>query len=239
MIPQIVMVTCDRKPEYVHESLRSMLEDQMVEHVDLVLCGASERGFLASWESDSRVTIHEATEPQKLLSRGSHVERRILFTFMRALELAEDGKTLLFFEDDVVFAKGWLQKAHAFDYMVKKRFVHSGSLVDRYILSLYSPYCVKSDRSCGQHSIAEYHPSDFHCTAGFMLEAPIARELLGYACDKVSHGEFLASDMMIKHFTWEKKVDLLASNPSIVDHVGDQSSQGFFGIRRAPTFERE
>ena len=238
MNPQIFMTTCDREPAYVHNALQSMLRDETVKQVHVVVCGASGIGFMDRWGSDPRVVVHEASEAEKAWARDANVERRILKTFLRALELSESGRTVIFTEDDTAFARDWLKKTENFLELTKKYNLRS-EFGGKYILAICSLYCLKSSRDCGMHSLAPYHPADFHCTAGFVLDGSLALELVAFAKEKISRGDWLASDMMIKRFAWDGNCELLASNPSLVDHVGDQSTQGFFDIRRSPTFERE
>ena len=238
MNPQIFMVTCDRTPAYVHDALKSMLRDPDVKRVDVVVCGASETGFMSRWHTDPRVVVHEASEAEKAWARGALVERRILMTFLRALELSEPGRTVIFTEDDTVFASNWISKTANF-LELTKIWHFKPDTVGKYILAICSLYCLKSSRDCGMHSLAPYHPADFHCTAGFVLDGGMALELARFAREKISRDEWLASDMMIKRFAWDGHCELMASNPSLVDHVGDQSTQGFFDIRRSPSFERK
>lgn len=235
---KILVATCNRKPPYVHSALQSVFADKTVNQVHVVVCGASDSSFMDRWRNDKRIVIHEANDQEKKLAKKSMIERRILLTFVRALEMSELGTMTIFCEDDTVFTKNWLVKAsHFVDLASASKAGHEYG--GRRIIALCCPYGVKSDRAEGRHSLGPYHPSDFHCTAGFMLSGERALELAKFARRKIAKGDWLASDVMLRRYAIERPCEILASNPSLIDHIGDQSTQGFFDIRRAPSFEKE
>lgn len=220
---RIVVATCDREPAYVHKCLTSMLKDDAVELVRLVVCGGSDPGYLDRWKDDPRIVIEAPTSADRELASRLNVEGRTNATTARALGHADGEHPVVLFEDDADCGEDWFKRAR----MAAKQLSEDH---DEYLLALYAPYRLPRDRW-----LVEYHPSTFYGNVALWLSPPAADQLAARVARSVQRDPPPACDMVTKQMI-EAGVPAYAHSPSIINHMGDQSTRGHFYVIRAQSY---
>lgn len=214
---EIAVSTCDRSPQYVHQTLENMVSsDRSALHVRkrLVVSGAS-AAYLERW---SMLEI-ETWTPDEAAAAPATPQHRTGQNFMRQLR-GEDAP-LVALQDDLAFSSRWLEKALETATAIEKKH-------PRFVLALYAPYKLRGLNG----SAAPYSPFRFYGNQALLMPAVTRRELLAF-CEQTSLGP---DDMMVKAFLSQDHTKLFARNPNVVQHVGETSAveQRF---HRSPTFK--
>lgn len=220
----IVVVTCDREPPYVHRSLTSMLKDDAVELVHLVVCGGSDPGYLDQWKDDPRIIIEAPTDADRQLASKHNTEGRTNATTARALSHADGDHPVVLFEDDAACGKEWFKKAR------KAATTLAQAHNDRFLLALYAAYRLPRDKR-----LVKYHPSKFYGNVALWLAPATAVELSERVARSVIREPAPPCDMITKQMIGAG-TPAYAHSPSIINHMGDQSTRGHFYVIRAQSY---
>jgi len=223
-------MACERSPDYLGATLRTLFASEAsLQAVDVVVDGI-DLDFLGRWATDPRVTTHLLTEEP---DAQEGTERRTLRTFRRCLEVhgAQGGaQDLVVVQDDVDFAPSWLSRAEK-----GAEWCEAAGGSRPWVLQLYSPY--------GLHNLpvheleAPLYYANVAVLIPFRTVAPLAAHLAGSVPR--------ADDMAVRHFLECNEGAYYSLNPSVVQHVGDESAQRsrtphgdkrHGSVRRSPTF---
>jgi len=222
---RIVVASCDRKPAYVHKCLQTLLADSEVARVSVVVCGASDPGYLRDWSDDERVEIVAPTSAEREASAAGDHEQKVVLTTSRCLRhgLGEDATVL--FEDDAIVGKDWLGRAREAAALLQRD--HG----ERFLLSLYSPYSLPKDMR-----VVPYHPSNYYGNVGLWLPPWAAKSLHECMVGPPPDAQHANSDMRVKGWLRRTGTAAFAISPSVANHVGDQSTKGYARNVRAPSY---
>lgn len=225
---QIIMVTCEREPSYVHETIESMISQDPTclesHRIEFVICGTSS-SFLDKWSSRFRYKANTISEEnfQKL---PQDKIRRILHTMMRAASIAlRRPYPIILLQDDLEFAKNWLDRTIQAVGEIRDR------RIEDFVMSLYAPYELFSNRA-----YVEYPERTFYGNQALYLPHHICYRLLRFMISKISIGEIFPDDMMVKNFLLSDPFyPLFSVYPNVVQHIGENSTIDS-QFHQSPTF---
>ncbi|MDD5008391.1 MAG: glycosyltransferase family A protein [Syntrophorhabdaceae bacterium] len=244
MQPQIFVITCDRKPEYIHASLKSMFsQDSSVSQVHLVVCGSvpPESKYLEEYEkrADCKFYVHRPSTYERDACASANNYTRIVRNTLRAFALSDDYRPMIFCEDDCKFSKNWLSRAlRVADILPEVATEYSPEPSKDFVLALYSPYSHKPEQVTGKPSpgFASYHPNDFFGNVCLYITPGAKGVISSYMNSEIQKPGHAPCDIMVRRACWDNKIPIFAMAPSVVDHTGDSSSKGTTEIIRAPSF---
>jgi len=241
MQPQILMITCDRKPVYIHDSLRSMFsQDSNVSQAHIVVCGSVEPNakFLTEYEErqDCKFYVHRPNTYERDMCSRSNNYTRIVRNTIRAIDLSDDDKPVIFCEDDCKFSKNWLQRTlKIVGILPSVTTEYQRTAGNEFVLALYSPYEHKPERL----GYAEYHPNDFFGNVCLYMTPGAKKTIVAYMKAEIDKPGHAPCDILVKKACWDNQIPIFAIAPSVVDHTGDSSSKGNTEVIRAPSFNPE
>lgn len=180
--------------------------------VSVLTCDRSP-SYLAGTLASLRATAPDV-EPRLFRDewdRGIPPEQRLTLSFRRAL-LESDGDALII-EDDVEFRPNWPALLDAATAKLRARHMQP----ERFFLSLYCPHWLVGD------TVARYRERTFFGTQGQFVSDAVRRELADYL-DR--HRAETTVDALIARWAPSAGVPLLATVPSLVQHVGRVSALG-------------
>lgn len=216
---EIAISTCDRFPQYIHDTLDSMAQATASRcgSVRLCVCG-TDQDYLGQAADDVDVVDTISADVWQRDFAAADTKRRITKNFMRVLE--GDGP-LIALQDDLEFAPRWLERAAEIAQTLQTR--HRA-----FVLSLYAPYCFR------RQPVDSYPPERFYGNQALLLSAGTRRDLLSFMRLQPELGP---DDMMVKAYLSQREVPLFVANPSLVQHTGIFSAveQRF---HTSPTFEQ-
>lgn len=222
------MAACDREPNYVHDTIKSMLSQDTecfeVKRIEFVVCGTS-GSFLDKWSSRFRHNINTLSEENYKKLPDDKI-RRILHTTMRSLAIAvRRPHPVLFLQDDLEFDKHWLCKTlDAVGELRDKR-------IEDFVLSLYAPYNLISTKS-----YAEYGSRIFYGNQALYFPHHICQQLLKSMVANIASGKIYPDDMLLKNFLLSEPFHpLYAVYPNVVQHIGKNSTIDS-KFHQSPTF---
>lgn len=203
---QIAISTCGRQPEYVHDLIETMLEDELAYDLPkrLVVDG-QDASYLERHAEEFTI------EPQA--PRSEHTLRRVFDNFRRVLE----GRgNLLALQDDVIFGRQWVSRLEgAIEAQAK---AVNGD--ERFVMTLYNAQLL-TDKP-----IHKLTPTLFYGTQAVYFPAAVRDELCAYIDRSLATGRVLTDDMMLKAFLLDEDVQLWAVNPNPCQHIGVRSQVG-------------
>jgi len=223
-----VMVTVDRPGgvNYVHRSIKSLTETgffKRFSRLHLVL-GCPSSGYVECYRDDPQIVIHEMSEAEKAEWQGLHIQSKCAYGHLRMIKLLRtmhDWQEALFLEDDIIFAQGWLPYL---DVILDEIQMMYGRL---WMLTLYQHYGTKKEYAQNKRwypiwlmpDRPYYHGglAELHTREGLegMEEALLSRSIRKFE---------LPSDYVMGDFIFDKKGEVLATAPSLVQHIGKVST---------------
>lgn len=242
----IALKTVDRTPKrnMVQATLASMFaKDPSVErYVPIrIITDGEDMSFLGPWAFDSRLAV-ETTDDKRERRDYEGASLRVVRADVRGMQAVPDGEDIFLLEDDLEFAPRWLQRTEA---IVERIRADIGSRC--FMLAVYTPFefvqhnGVRFDFAEREGYCACIRPTYYGSQAIYYgAEAiPIAlRDMkqLGLV------GKRLPNDMVVKYTSIHRDVPLLAAVPSLVQHVGAESTWSqheTLTMHRSPTFRDE
>lgn len=224
----VVITTVPRPAEYVHDLVSSL--SPLPVHL---VAGAVECDYLKRHEGNYRIRIvpPKPADWERIRTKGVH--HRACWNYWRCLVTparASTRKGLLVLEDDVRPAQGWDSLLQLTIAEVEARIGGAG-----YVLALYVPI-----RCLPISSIPAAHYTKYPVRRFFGTQAM-------YFPERVSRGfaQFLKSngvdrfrrpyDLLLREFVLNTGLQLLATVPSLFQHVG-RVSTGLGGFHQSPYF---
>jgi hypothetical protein len=218
----IVMTTFDRQPAYVHDTLKSLFEmDPTVDKVTLIV---SERRapFLGEWRDDERVDVM-CFSPALLEDHATRVAKARTALCSRTAIRSVTGPVILL-QDDLDFAERWYERSLE---IIESLDDASRS---RSLVALYSPY----PNHFGP--LAAYPKDEFYGAQALFLGDEIRRHFV-WALDQAKG---TSDDVLMKlALKREPILNAFALNPSLVQHVGKETTVNSGWFHESPTFVKE
>lgn len=211
---EVAVSTCERTPQYVHQTMESMLADPAAVPLRrrFVVSGRTAL-YLDSWLGRGDVEVYGASRWKEV--EAVPPEGRCLLNFERLLG-GGDGP-LLALEDDVTFTEGWMGKLEA---AIDRLDEPNGPKrrTDDFVLALYAARRFKT------RPITNYNPLHFYGNQALYMTGRARVKLRRVIATELSEGRPRPADMMVRLAAERQMFDLLACNPSLCQHVGEVSS---------------
>jgi hypothetical protein len=191
----ITILTCDRTPSYLSETVATIPEDYHIQYVS--------QGQIVQPRAGDLVPVDKKYKQDPTRHRDSQ------YNYSVALRQTVDG---LIIEDDVKLCR-------KFDQYLNK--VKSDIPTPRYALALYS--CYNWNHISNRLTIAEYPIDSFYGTQAMLYDIETARGFGEYLAQNIGKEPYdLALKTYIKEV--DPEVVLYASKLSLVQHIGDIST---------------
>jgi hypothetical protein len=191
----ITILTCDRTPSYLADTVDTIPEDYHIQYVS--------QGQIVQPRAGDLVPVDKKYKQDATRHRDSQ------YNYAIALLNTKDG---LIIEDDV-------QLSRKFDQYLNK--VKSDIPTPRYALALYS--CYNWNHISNGLTIAEYPIDSFYGTQAMLYDIETARGFGEYLAQNIGKEPYdLALKTYIKEV--DPEVVLYASKLSLVQHIGDIST---------------
>jgi len=242
----IAITTVDRSPRrnFVEQTLASMLaKDQTVERYApiRIITDGEDMNFLGPWKTDRRLVI-ETTDKKPHARTFDGIRPRVVMANVRAMQAVPHGGSLLLLEDDLVFAPRWLERT---ERIIERIRADIGST--RFMLALYTPFELTSEDRV-QFEFAEregycacIRPT-YYGSQAIYYGAEALQTVLGDMKQLGLVEGRLGSDEVVPYTSVNRDVPLLAAVPSLVQHVGADSTwlaPGSVPMHQSPTFRDE
>lgn len=224
----LVISTVCREENYLEATLESLALDQPigVDHPVSLVVGSPVTTHLDHHRSRPEVKVIEMGPNTWAWIRNSNVFHRASWNYYRCLtQCAEGTRGTLIFEDDVRFAHGWQPRLGCTLVALEERYGAN------FVLALYAPFDIASHGRL----YAKYPRAKFFGTQGIYYTA---KTRSGFAKYLKAHG--LAAnedgyDHLLRDYLLKADVPLLATTPSLVQHVGIKTT-GLGVWHEAPGF---
>ena len=229
----LAIMTVDRDPQYVHQTLASLFAaDPLVHDVVSVhvVIDTDDAAYLENYRHHGRLSFHplRIAEQERIADWSLH--RRFCHNYVRCLSLPiPEGGGICVCEDDIVFRDLFVQRLLA---TVDELEAHTGA--SDYCLALFTDCDLEQDPSFyrGRHFCS--YGWDFHGTQSMYYPFGVAGDLREYlyqhGVDRVDD----CGDLLIGELYGDR---MYASPRSLVDHIGTVST-GLGGSPPSPTFHR-
>jgi len=242
----VAITTVDRSPRrnFVEQTLASMFaKDASVErHAPIrIITDGEDMNFLGAWAADNRVVVN-ATNAKPLAWDHRGVSPRVLTANVRAMQAVPAGDGLLLLEDDLECAPRWLERT---ERIVERIRADIGST--RFMLALYTTFRFVPDD--GRHF--DFAEREGYCACirdnyyGSQAIYYGAEALPIIMADMKQTGiveRRLDNDIIVMDTSIRRDVPLLAAVPSLVQHVGRESTWSPCDketMHQSPTFRDE
>lgn len=191
----ITILTCDRQPSYLADTVATIPEDYHIQYVS--------QGQIIQPRAGDLVPVDKKYKKDPTRHRDSQ------YNYSIALRQTTDG---LIIEDDV-------RLCNKFDIELEQRLVEIPT--KRYVIALYS--CYNWGGYSDYDKIAKYPVDMFYGTQAMVFDIETAKEFGVYLLDNIGREPYdLALKTFIK--TVNPEVGLYASKLSLVQHIGDIST---------------
>lgn len=191
----ITILTCDRQPSYLADTVATIPEDYIIQYVA--------QGQIVQPRAGDLIPVDKKYKQDETRHRDSQ------YNYARALFTTKDG---LIIEDDVKLSRHFDK---ALDEIIKN------IPTPRYAVALYSCYNWTQDNF--NEVIAKYPIDMFYGTQAMLYDIETAREFGAYLLENIGKEPYdLALKTFIK--TVNPEVVLYASKLSLVQHMGDVST---------------
>lgn len=231
---EFAIVTSPRKPLYLHDAISSLMDTgffQSPENLPLrLICGrkfqANDPELLA-YRGNSQFTVEENVE--RGLPFGSIYSERPSAGPQRDLCInhrrgvlrlfTSDSTHLCIFEDDVKFPVGWLKRLHETIDDIEK------SYGDRWVMTLFVRNSAEPlEKMREGRKWYPYLKRPYVGTQGIVYPRGVAREISDAVLERCILYYEHPIDELLGYWLDENQIDMLASAPCLVQHIGDVST---------------
>lgn len=198
----VSVITSPRPENYIYTTIKT-IEEQIPIHL---FVSGTDTSYLNKLLPDKRI----------LITPVSGSDNKILNQFFTFKKCIQDEGSVLVFEDDVRFAKGWKKR---FETVVSDL----ESKYNRFVLSLFTsiPLCTPSTLPSSY-----YLPLDvtsFSGTLGMYYSDSVRKIILDYF-DKYDMSKTNHYDIVIRNCLIENNIPIFVTIPCLVQHIGIVSS---------------
>jgi hypothetical protein len=188
----VTIVTCDRNPSYLHNTVESIPIEYNIQYITQ-----------GNVEIPRAGQIVRTTKPYiKQIKRSKDAQ----YNYAIALANTIDG---LIIEDDVIFCKD-------FDFHLKQAL--AALPTERYALALYACYDWSETSDFGG-VLVNYPIDDFYGTQGMIYDIETAREFAQYISENIGQEPY---DHALRTFikSANTSIGLYATKHSLIQHIG-------------------
>jgi hypothetical protein len=229
----LAVMTVDRDPPYVHQTLASLFAcDPMVHDVSPVhvVVGTSNTKYVQNYQHHRAISLHPLDQAEQDRIAGWSPHRRFCHNYVRCLSLPiPEAGGICVCEDDVIFRDLFVQRLlkaiRELEENVKER-----------------DYCLALFTDCDLEQNTSFYRGRFYCSYGWPFHgtqcmyypAAVAATLRDYIQQRGVDRQEDCGDLLVGRLYGDR---MYASPRSLVDHVGEVST-GLGGAPRSPTFRR-
>lgn len=226
---KLVIMTTNRQPEYIHQTLASLfMADEAVRELPVVIMvGSNDSSYLQHYIQHECLTIRtlEPSEWERIQAWSPH--RRHAHNYHRCLTVpVSDCEGLCVCEDDVVFRDGFVAQLRATSLELERLRGNRN-----YALAGYAPHAFTT--SAGSLS-CRYPPEIFYGTQCMYFPSDIVPELAEIVSLRGVEVQEAPTDLVLQKVFRERDC-VFACTPSIVQHIG-QVSTGLGPFHWSPMF---
>lgn len=218
----LAVMTVDRPQAYLHDTLPS-LRREWTAGLPMLFPGSPASAFLERYRAKG-FTIHETSEQDWEMIHLWNPHRKAMWNYWRCVSQAavdKDGPCAgrLVFEDDVKFTTGWRGR---FLKTLEELYAAHGP---HFILSLYSPHDAVNQAWLETEQLAvPYATAAFMGTQGVYFPEPVRRDFAEYLRIYGVDDNLMPYDCLLGNYCEQCQVPLFATVPSLVQHVGVQTT---------------
>lgn len=225
----LVITTVWREESYLEATLDSLSAEYPIhaENPVSLVVGSPRTEHLVHHSLRPGITIVEMGTHAWSWIKNNGVRHRATWNYHRCLTQCIPGQRgSLVLEDDVKFARGWRLRL---DMTIATLENHYGP---KFVLTIYDPWnCTPR----GSSLYAEYTRNNFTGTQGVYYPSEIRQDFAKYlrkngVITNKDHYDFLLRDYLV-----EKDVPLFATSPSLIQHMG-RNTTGLGVWHEAPGF---
>lgn len=218
---RLIVLTAPREPSYLLGTLGSaFLADKQAHDltsVDLMLDSRDVR-CVTPVRHHRLVNVHRLSIAEVANLEGKASIYRITCNFHRALALAPDEEDVLIIEDDLRFRDGWVA-------MMQAAMVAARAHTERFVLVGYAAYAAADftavpSRDGTKPMIAEFPHGMFYGNQMLYVPRSVRSDLAKYVQAYGVMADAEPADLLVRDFCHKAGVPILATLPSLVQHVG-------------------
>lgn len=224
----ISIMTISRPENYLRDTLNSLnLENSKDGFISVnLVVGSTQLEYLEEWRD--KHTIVDFKEEEWDYIKEKDIRHRLSWNYQRCLSLnIKNNQGVLIFEDDVKFARGWKKR------LEKTLNAIEVSHGDNYVLALYAAYSFFKYRTGGLFE--NYNIPGFYGLQGMYYPERHRKGWSEYLMDFGVRSYHTPADLLLKEYLSKNSVSLLATTPSLVQHMG-RNTTGVGSWHQAPAF---
>ena len=227
------MMTVQRTPQYVHQTLASFFaSDPLVRQLPplRLMVGSSDAAYLDDYHHHGQVQVLPMNETLWRTVRGCCVHHRLVHNYYRCLSMdIGAARGLCICEDDLRFRDGFLA-------MLLETIDELEAEHQRYILSAYSAYDLDRVAAFNRGRLYCSYGQPFYGTQCVYYPRTVLPELAEFFDRHGVQAYSEPADLLIGHFDQKHRM-LYATRCSLVQHIGRRSSGvGWYHV--SPSFQR-
>lgn len=229
----VAMMTVDREPAYVHQTLASLFASDLMVHevspIHLVI-DASDAGYLEEYRHHQALFLHPLSrgEGEQVATWSRH--RRFCHSYVRCLSLpVPEGGGICVCEDDLVFRDLFIQRL-----LVTVGELEASTGATDYCLALFTDCDLERDASFYRGRYFCSYGWPFHGTQCMYYPRQTALQIRDYVQEHGVDKTEDCGDLLIGKLYRDR---MYACPRSLADHVGAVST-GLGGGGHSPSFSR-
>lgn len=227
----VAVTTVDRSPRrnFVEQTLVSLFDGdpsvtERCGRVRLVVDG-DDAGYLGPWATDPHVAV-ELLSDDEMRTRPMVVQERCALSTWRAMAGARPGEPFILLQDDIVFAPQWLTRLERAADAVR-----ADLGTESFVLAAYACY----DFDPGpRYSVYPKHL--FYANQALYFSSKAARRMTAYLYQHGVVERMGADDLIFRSYFLDNPIVLVATVPSLVQHVGFDTTGLSPEMHQSPTF---
>jgi hypothetical protein len=237
------MITVNRPGgvNYVHDAIDSLTKTGFFNRFNLLhlIAGCPHTDYIERYRDDPRIIIHDMSRIEKdnwremyLLSKCAYGHVRMI----REVEAIPGWARVLLLEDDIIFTNGWLSYMDAILPEILEKYK------DKWMLALYQHYGVKVQHSKGLRWYPIILPPEDPHYHGGLAELHTQDGIRGMADHIYNTGVrkfIMPSDYATGEHIYSKGGEVIATAPSLVQHIGRVSTGQSGGFHQSDLFLNE
>lgn len=216
--------TVPRKANYIDRTIANSYTDKNFS----IFVGEKDYRYVDKYRDRHNVYIMPSSEWVNI--EGFDIARRASYNYWRCLSMGRRTKGgLIVFEDDIQFAQGWEKRFH------KALAASKGWFGDNFVLTLYV-HAPMIRRGYEFGNVCEVYDIDaFFGTQAVYFTDKSRMGFAKYLHDNAIKRQGAPYDMELRMFCHSTGTKIIATTPSLVQHVGREST-GLGGFHQAEQF---
>lgn len=217
----VVISTVRRENDYLAETLNSLSAEQPISSDNPVclVAGSPDTTHLDCYRSQPGISVIEMGPSTWSWIKNYHALKRSAWNCYRCLTLPVAGtRGTLALEDDIHFARGWRARFIATLVELEQR---CGA---DFVLAIYSPWLLATEEHNHGKIFVEYSPERYFGMQGIYYTSKTRQ---GFAKYLKIHGLVTFEklhDLLLGDYLVQAGLSLFATSPSLVQHIGQESS---------------